>query len=76
MSCGIGCRRGSDLALPWLWYRPAAIVPIRTLAWELPYAASAALEKTKIKKKKLSCCLAVRVLYIPNTRLVDTAVSF
>ena len=24
MSCGVGCRRGSDLALLWLWCRPAA----------------------------------------------------
>ena len=24
MSCGVDCRRGSDLALLWLWCRPAA----------------------------------------------------
>ena len=45
VSCGVGCRRSSDLALLWLWLRPAAIVPIRPLAWELPYAEEAALEK-------------------------------
>ena len=49
MSCGIGRRYGSDLALLWLWHRPAAIDLIRPLAWEPAYAASAAL---KSKKKK------------------------
>ena len=47
MSCGVGHRRGSDLALLWLWHRPAAIAPIRPLAWEPAYAAGAALEKAK-----------------------------
>ena len=32
--------------LLWLWRRPAAVAPIRPLAWEPPYAAGAAL-KTK-----------------------------
>ena len=31
---------------------PVATAPIRTLAWELPYATGAALEKTKRQKKK------------------------
>ena len=48
MSCGIGHRRGSYLALLWLWRRLAAIALIRPLAWELPYAASAALKKQKL----------------------------
>ena len=52
MSCGVGCRHGLDLALLWLWRRPAAIVPIRPLAWELPYATGAALKRTKGQKKK------------------------
>jgi len=30
--------------------RPAALAPIRPLAWELPYAAGVALEKKKKKK--------------------------
>ena len=29
----------------WLWYRPASVAPIQPLAWELPYAAGAALKK-------------------------------
>ena len=52
MSCGVGCRRGSDLALQWLWYRPAAIAPIRPLGWEPSYAAGTALKRQKYKKKK------------------------
>ena len=35
MSCGVGHRHGSDLALLWLWHRLVATVPIRPLAWEL-----------------------------------------
>ena len=28
VSCGVGCRHSSDLALPWLWCRPAAVALI------------------------------------------------
>ena len=52
MSCGVGGRLGSDLALPWLWYRLAAVALIGPLAWELPYAAGAALKGQKTGKKK------------------------
>ena len=52
MNCGIGCRHGSDPELLWLWRRPAATAPIGPLAWEPPYAAGAALEKTKKKKER------------------------
>ena len=38
--------------LLWLWCRPAAVAPIRPLAWELPYAMGAALKSKKTKKKK------------------------
>ena len=47
MSCGVGRRRGSAPLLLGKWRRPAAVAPIRPLAWELPYAVGAAL---KIKK--------------------------
>ena len=50
MSCGVGCRCGSDLVLLWLWCRPVATPLIRLLAWGLPYAAGAVLKKTKKKK--------------------------
>ena len=33
--------------LLWLWCRPAAVVQIQLLAWELPYAMCAALKKQK-----------------------------
>ena len=52
MSCGVGCRRSSDLALLWLWCRLAATAQIQPLAWEPPYAACVALKRQKKKKKK------------------------
>ena len=54
MSCGVSRRRGLDLMLLWfwLWYGPVATGPIRPLAWELPYAAGAALEKPKKKPEQ------------------------
>ena len=59
MSCGVGHRCGSDLALLWLWCRLAAVAPIRFLAWEPPYAMGVALirqnkqtNKQKTKKKE------------------------
>ena len=51
MSCGVGHRCGSDLALLWLWCRPVATVPIRPLAWEPSYATDAALKKQKRQKQ-------------------------
>ena len=33
MSCGVGRRCDSDLALLWLWCRPAATTPIQPLNW-------------------------------------------
>ena len=51
MSCVVGHRHGSDLALLWLWYRLAATAVIRPLAWETPYAVGAALKRQKDKKK-------------------------
>ena len=53
MSCDRGRRRSSDPALLWLWYRSAAIAPIRPLAWEPPYAVGMALISKKKKKKKV-----------------------
>ena len=60
MSCGVGCRHGSDLALLWLWCRQAAIARICPLAWELPYAASVALKRKKILILKKDVFLLVR----------------
>ena len=54
MSCGVGHRCSSDLAWLWLWYRPAATAPIRPLAWEPPYASSAALRPKKEEEEGLA----------------------
>ena len=52
MSCGVGRRCGLDSKLLWLWCRPAAVAPIKPLAWEPPYASGAALKKKKEKTEK------------------------
>ena len=52
MSCGAGHRCGSDLALLWLWHRPAATALIRPLAWEPPYAMGVDLKRQNKKQKK------------------------
>ena len=71
MSCGVGCRRGSDPALLWLWLwlwrRLVATAPIQPLAWEPPYAAGAAQEmakRQKNKKTKKTICLEIKRLDI------------
>ena len=51
MSCGVGCRRGSDLE--WLRLRPAAAPPIQPGAWEIPYATGVALKKKDKKKSEI-----------------------
>ena len=50
MSCGVGCRHSSDLAVMWLWCRPAPTALTQPLAWEPPYAAGADLKKQKQQK--------------------------
>ena len=52
-----------DPALLWLWCRPAATALPRPLAWELPYATSAALKSRK-KKKKKECTLDCSMLNV------------
>ena len=54
MSCGVGHRGGSDLALLWLWlwHKLVAIALIGPLAWEPPYGTDADLKRQKTKKKK------------------------
>ena len=59
VSCGVGHRHGLDLSWLWLWPRPAAVAPIRLLAWERPCAAGAALKQTNKQKKK-----TMRALYV------------
>ena len=62
MSCGVGCRCGSDLALLWLWHRLAAIALIRPLAWESPYAVGVARKRQKTKRKKKKSYLKILLL--------------
>ena len=52
LSCGLGHRHGSGLALLWLWCRPAAAAPFQPLGWEFPYAMGAALKSKKEKERK------------------------
>ena len=47
MSYGLGHRHASDPVFLWLWVRLAASASIQPLAWEPPYAASAALKRQK-----------------------------
>ena len=53
MRCSVGHRYDFDLALLWLWHRPAASAPIGPLAWEPPYASGSALKRKGKKKKKI-----------------------
>ena len=64
MICGVGHRHGLDLALLWLWYRLAATVPIRPLAWEPPYDAGMALKGQKDKEKKKLVIQCLIMLYL------------
>ena len=66
MSRGVGHRRGPDLALLWLWCRPAAIALTGPLAWEPPYATGAAVEKAKRQKKKKKKEKKEIHLYLPS----------
>ena len=51
VSCGVGCRCGSDLVVLWLWRRLAATAPIGRLAWEPPYAVGVAIKSKQTNKK-------------------------
>ena len=51
LSCGVGLGHGLDPALLWLWRRPAAVAPIRLLAWEPLYAKGAGLKRQKTKNR-------------------------
>ena len=68
MRCGACHRGGSDPELLWLRRRPAAVAPTGPLAWELPYAAGAALERQKKTKNKKITQMGVKVKYTPLIR--------
>ena len=71
VSCVVGHRCGSDLALLWLWCKPSATAPIQPLAWEFPYAAGMSLKRQKKKKKKKK-----KKATIPNARQAAEEVRF
>ena len=50
VSCDVGFRLSSNLALLWLWARPVATAPTGSLA--RPYAAGTALKHIKQNKLK------------------------
>ena len=54
MSCGVGHRRDLDLALLWLWCRPATVALIQPIAWEPPGAVGVALKKQNKQTNKKS----------------------
>ena len=71
-------QRVEDLALLWRWCRPAGAALIRSLAWEPPYAAGAALKRRSISTSPVTSlttynynsttdALAYAVNYIPVT---------
>ena len=53
MSCGVGHRHGSDLALLWLWCRLEAAALIRPLTWELALAAGVSIKRKRKRKKRV-----------------------
>jgi len=59
---GVGRRHGLDLVLLGLWCRLAATALIHPLAWELPFAAGAALKNKKKKKKKKKSLLWLNLI--------------
>ena len=68
MSCGVGCRCGSDPVLLLLWPRPGAAGPIEPQAWELPYAMRASQEMAKRRKKFLKKDLKDVCSSVPGTQ--------
>ena len=52
VSCGVVCRRGLDLALLWLWCRPAATSSDLTPSLGTSICRGCGPKRTKDKKKK------------------------
>ena len=65
-----------DVALLWLWHKPAAVAPIGPLAWEPPYATGAALKRQKDTHthtkltQKLTITLGLILFFFPFRSLV------
>ena len=72
MSYDVGRRCGLDPTLLWLWLWLAAAAPIQPLAWELPYAAGAALKSKKFRLTLNNCLLnMLRYIYYINLGLQE-----
>ena len=54
MSSRVGGRCGLDPTLLWLWHRPVAVAPIRSLAWEPRYAMGVVLKDKNKKTPQIS----------------------
>ena len=77
MSCGVGCRHGSDHVLLWLWHRPAATTLFGPLAWEPPYVTDAALKKqTNKQKNKHFSKITIFLLPFSDIKIKNFLVNF
>ena len=74
MSCGVGRRCHSDLAL--LWHRLVAVAPMRLLAWEPPCPVGAALKSKKKKKEEEEEEEDIEDFMAPKSSLVPTLSYF
>ena len=72
MSCGVGRRCGSDLALLWLWCRPAATAPIQPLALGTSICHGSGPRKGKKTKKKEKRRKEILELFNPLILLKET----
>ena len=68
MSCGVGCRCGSDPALLCLW--PTVVAPIRPLAWEPPYTGVSLK-----KEKEIQTSITDFIIPNINKKLVEIKYS-
>ena len=75
MSCGVGCRRSSDLALLWLWRRPAAVAPIGPKPRNLSTCCRYGSKKEK-KKKNFFLIKKKFLKYFPSRHLNSSAECF
>ena len=71
MSCGIGCRCGSDPALLWLWLWLTPTAPIQPLSWEPPYAMGPALKTQTGKRTNKKDVTPVELLLLGNDCLTN-----
>ena len=76
MSCGIGHRCSSDLALLWLWCRPADAAPTLLLAWEPPYAAGTSLKRPNLYPPKKPKCFLIKPSTVSSKYLLNSNIMY